>query len=276
MEQKVSVLNTKEDADNILYKLPYLAFLDVLGFKELVKGNTHETLTDLYEKLFLTQVERTAEKQRAYAKSRSEKLGKNYTDSNLQFMSISDSILIWSEHGQPSALFEIVFAVSSLLGISMIQGLPLRGCITRQKFSVMSRTNTFSILGRGLIHAYDMERKQQWSGCVIDPEIINYFRSIEKIIFNRDIPSQVETDKLVFEYDIPFKCKNASGICREKGYAINWSANVITDDIIRDAFNAHNKKDDKLDSNTPLKINETIRFHNFCLGKTDPKLSECS
>jgi len=212
-------------------------------------------------------VESTAEKQRTYAKSRSEKLGENYTDSNLQLMSISDSIMIWSEHGQPSALFEIVFAVSRLLGISMVQGLPLRGCITRQRFSVINKNGAFSILGKGLVHAYDIEKKQQWSGCVIDTEIINYFRSIEKVIFDRDIPSQVERDKLVFEYDIPLKCKGAAGICREKGYAINWSESVITDDIIRDAFNAHNKADTRPDSDTPLKITETINFHNYCLKK---------
>ena len=153
MEQKQRVLNTKQDADEILYKDPYLAFLDVLGFENLVKRNIHPVLTDIYEKLLIAQVERTSKKQTEYAKSRTEQLGEEYRDCNLQLVNISDSILIWSEHGQPSALFEIVFAVSSLLGISMAQGLPLRGCITRQPFSVINKNSSISIIGKGLVHA---------------------------------------------------------------------------------------------------------------------------
>ena len=136
-KQEPRILRTKEDADEFLYKDPYFAFLDILGFSTLVKKNDHTKLVDLYTNIFTDTVTRVNAMIAEIRKKRLEKEGKNYTDSNLRIINISDSILIWTAHGQPSALFEIVFAVSTLLGLCIVRGLPLRGCITRQAFSFL-------------------------------------------------------------------------------------------------------------------------------------------
>ena len=34
----------------------FVAFIDILGFKDLVKNNSHERLVELYEKLFTPNV----------------------------------------------------------------------------------------------------------------------------------------------------------------------------------------------------------------------------
>jgi hypothetical protein len=44
------------------------------------------------------------------------------------------------------------------------------------------RKNVTSIIGKGLVHAYNAEKAQASSGCVVDEGIIKYFRSIEKVI----------------------------------------------------------------------------------------------
>lgn len=136
-EKKPRIIQTKKDADEFLYKEPYFAFLDILGFKSLVQKNAHSTLVELYDKLFTAQTSAVAENVQKLSQRQQEQKGENYTDAGLRMVNISDSILIWTGHGQPTALFEIVYAVSSLLSISLVQGLPLRGCITRQPFTVI-------------------------------------------------------------------------------------------------------------------------------------------
>jgi len=268
--EKPKVLMTKEDFDNFLFKRPYFAFLDILGFSALVRKNKHETLVQLYKDLFAAQVDHVGEKLRALAEKRTERQGDAYTDSGLRMVNISDSILIWTTHGQPSALFEITTAVSTLLGVSLIQGLPLRGTITRQHFSVLDDHAALSVVGMGLVHAYELEKKQRWSGCIVDPEIINYFRSIEKVLYDREAPSPIERHDMVYEYDIPIVGKDGQP-ATEKGYAVDWSNLNITDQMIRESFDAHLKKDDRPGSTTPDKIQNTINFHHFCLKKAEEK-----
>lgn len=273
-EQQHRVLETKKDFDDFLYKTPYFAFLDILGFKALVKRNKHEELVGLYEKLFTAQTDAVAANLEKLSQQQQEKKGENYTPAGLRMVNISDSILIWTEHGQPSALFEIVYAVSSLMGISLAQGLPLRGCITQAPFTVIEKKGVVSVIGAGLVHAYSMENIQQWAGCMVDTGIIKYFRSIEQNLYRRDAPAPIERSGLVVEYDIPTKDPETKARGIIKGYAVNWSEQMITEDIIRGAFDAHNKKDDRPNSDTPEKIDNTIAFHQYCLQRKQQKQAE--
>jgi hypothetical protein len=217
--------------------------------------------------MFSTQVDAVAENHKKLSQRKVAEMGENYTDAGLRMVNISDSILIWTQHGQPSALFELVYAVSSLLAISLVQGLPLRGCITRQPFSVIEKNSVVSVIGKGLVHAYSMENVQQWAGCIIDVEIINYFRGIEKHFFNRERPSPIESHGLVYEYPIPVKNPKSGEPETKNGFAINWSEELISDEMIKAAFDAHNKKDERPNSDTPQKVQNTIDFHHFCLEK---------
>lgn len=262
MEKKPVILS-KENEMEILYKRPYLAFLDILGFSTLVRKNSHSALENLYDKIFTETVQKVDQMMKNIRESRTAKQGEDYHDSKIKIINISDSIVMWTDHGHPSALFEIVFATATLMGISLIQGLPLRGCITQQEFSVKEKENVTSIIGRGLVHAYNTEKIQAWSGCVVDEDIIRYFRSIEKVIRQWERPAPIERDHMVYEYDIPISRDGKH--TTHKGYAVNWSYPMITDKMIRESFDAHNKKDERPDSDTPTKVENTIKFHSFCL-----------
>lgn len=263
MEQKTVILTDKNALD-ILYKLPYLAFLDILGFSTLVKNNSHDDLVKLYDEIFSETVQRVDKMMREINEARAEKQGDEYIDSELKIINISDSIIIWTKHGNPNALFEIVFAASTLMEISLIRGLPLRGSITRQPFSVKESGTVTSIIGKGLVHAYHNEKIQQWAGCMIDSEIINYFRSIEKVIGGSERPTNIERNYLVYEYDIP-TFDDQKKVTTIKGYALNWSGTYLTDEIIKASFEAHKKKDDS--ERTKIKIQNTLEFHHFCQAK---------
>ena len=262
--EKEPVILTKENAQEVLYKQPYLAFLDILGFSTLVRKNSHEVLVQLYDEIFSETVQRVDEMMKKLNDSRAKKQGDEYIDSGLKIVNISDSIIIWTQHGNPNALFEIVFAASTLMGISLVRGLPLRGCITRQVFSVKEKRTVTSVIGKGLVHAYHNEKIQQWAGCMVDTEIINYFRGIEKYIGNWERPSPIERENLVYEYDIPI-IDNQKKLTTVKGYAVNWSEPFITDKMIEESFVAHNKKDDS--EGTKNKIQNTLNFHHFCQAK---------
>lgn len=227
------VLQTKSDFDDFFYSTPYLAFLDILGFKTLVQKNSHHTLVNLYNTLFSSHLDNVAGLYKEHGRKKSERLGEKYTDSGMQMINISDSILIWTKHGQPSALIEIISAVQTLLATSLAQGLPLRGCITRNPFAVLEKDSVTSIIGKGLVHASEIEKAQEWSGCAIDNEIVNYGRSIERYVYDKERPSEIEAEGLVIGYDIPIK--NNKTI---KGFAFDWSESLISDEMITNAFNA--------------------------------------
>lgn len=259
------IIRTREDANEFLFKEPYLAFLDILGFSALVANNPHERLEDLYDNIFTETVQRVDGMMKDLKEKYGDKRPEGATDTGLKIINISDSIIMWTAHGQPEALFEIVFAASALMGISMVRGLPLRGCITRQRFSVRENDKVTSVFGRGLVHAYNTEKSQAWSGCMIDSEIISYFRGIEEKFKNK--PASSPIDRLIHEYNIPLYLEKEKRHTTTKGFAIEWTEQGMTDQLIKEAFDAHNKKDDRPGSETPNKIDNTIAFHQFCQQK---------
>jgi hypothetical protein len=261
--EKHTVLETKKEWDDFFFRTPYFAFLDVLGYSNLVRKNEHKTLVAIYQTLFSAQMDFVEKNLRELTTNRSEKLGEKYTDPGIRIVNFSDSIMLWTAHGQPSALKEIMLAVSSLLALSMSQGLPLRGAITRQAFSVIERNNLLSVVGMGLVDAYTMEKSQQWSGCVISEEIVKYFASMEKVTGTRAI-SPLRQSPLAVDYEIPFVDKSGNPYKRS-GHAVDWSDPMFSDAIIQASFEKHQKKDERADSDTPLKIQNTIDFHHFCL-----------
>ena len=63
-------------------------------------------------------------------------------------------------------------------------------------------------MGRGLVHAYEMENRQMWSGCIVDNGIFTYLRSFQKIVMDRGEALRVEKfDSLVVESEVPLKDK---------------------------------------------------------------------
>jgi hypothetical protein len=120
------VIETKEDADRELWNKPYVAFLDVLGFRELVKNNTHQELVEIYKRLVNFQVEFYEHYHSEKERHNKEKFGEYFEPTGLRLVNISDSILLWTKDSKESSLLEIANAVKFLMSTSISIGIPLQ------------------------------------------------------------------------------------------------------------------------------------------------------
>jgi len=264
MEQ---VLKTKEEHDKFFFGRPILAFLDILGFSDLVKHNAHSTVGHLYDTLVNTPVDLYNKFQDEESKSKVAELGENAQLSGLKIINVSDSIVMWTENSKQGSIIDLLYAVKLLMTVSMKLGVPLRGTVTMGDFHVFEKNGSISIVGRPLVYAAEIEKIQKWSGCVVDKGIFNYLRSFEKVVMGRDVPTVLERmTNLVVPYDnLPIDRLDKSG------YAINWTIDKdITEETIRNSFSAHNKRtntDVKIQASTEMKIQNTIDFFNHCRQK---------
>jgi hypothetical protein len=260
-----SIIRTEDDADNFIWKTPYLAFLDILGFKELIKNNSHSEVVNLYKALINTPVEFYSKYNEQEQTLKKERLGEHFRPTGLRLVNISDSIMLWTKNSRESSLIDLISAVKVLMSTSISMGIPLRGSIVMGNFEIMEQELSLSIVGRALVHAYENENKQNWSGCTIDSGIISFLKSYQKVINNREVLLIETLNSLMVEAIIPFK----SG--HKKGYVVNWANNTdYSEDQIRESFSKYNKRlkeTEEITKSIEEKITNTVEFYKEFGGK---------
>lgn len=145
----------------------YFAYLDILGFKNIVRRNSPEELKDIVSDFFENFSQ-------AIDKSRTMSDGAKINLLELNFRLYSDSILIWAENTRFPVLNNLIQALIELFRIGFKKKLPLRGVLTYGDIIIKrpdSNSDKFfsneAIYGKALVEAYTKEQKQNWSGCLI-------------------------------------------------------------------------------------------------------------
>lgn len=240
--------------------MKYIAFLDILGFKELVENNSLSNLTKIYRDVI----------KKTYALSfgvfEKADVSADVPDASVKSVIISDSIILWTEKDNSTSFFSISITVQCMLYISLAVGIPLRGAIVRGELSQVDvdlpstyAINSPVILGKGLVEAYRLEGTQNWSGCIISDECMRHalINSKPNELY---YPLNLAANGLFTAYDVPVK-----GGSTANHFCINWPMTTgegqIVDDEIRAAFGKHNKL---INSIVEAKIKNTIDFNCFC------------
>ena len=150
MPQKAK-LNIKEEIED-----KFVAFLDVLGFKELVSRNNLQGLDSYFSKL--TDV--------LYSISaKSEKI-----DSII----ISDSIILMAPKGL-RGFKELVRAIQMIQSQLLWRKIILRGAVSYGPVYFNEEKNI--IVGKGYVRAYLLEQEASFPRVIIDPAIISLFET---------------------------------------------------------------------------------------------------
>lgn len=260
---KDNVIKTKEDSDKIFFDQRYFAFLDILGFKELVKNNNHTVLTELYKRLVNYQVEYYSQFTEINAKGEKARLKEYYDPTGLRLVNISDSIMFWTDNTKLNSLYEIVSAVKMIMSISMSVGIPLRGAIVKGDIEIFEKGKNLSVVGRGLVEAYEMEGQQNWSGCLIDERIFIWLNSINRVFLNKNSNISIEkADWLIKKHPVPFKIKGEEFV--KELFTVNWAeGSNKSEREIRESFSMHNKRikeTDEIKASIEKKIDNTIEY----------------
>jgi hypothetical protein len=125
---------------NLTVHSAYVAFLDILGFSDLVRSNSDDALMRVYNNLFLSVVALSLSggafktidaggQQVAIADSEKIKINS---------LIVSDSVICWTPNDSMKSFIDITTAVSKIMVSGIFVGLPLRGAISIGPLSIVS------------------------------------------------------------------------------------------------------------------------------------------
>jgi hypothetical protein len=146
---------------NINYQNKIVAFIDVLGFSELVYSENLKHIESYFNEI-------------------SQEFSKVAKKNTFKYYLISDSIVI-STNFTKSDLVLLIKSLSTLQVKLMVQGVIVRGAISSGKL-YQNKLKSI-IVGTGLINAFNLEKKAIYPRIIIDRNLIfNFFGGIESIL----------------------------------------------------------------------------------------------
>lgn len=230
----------EENNQNIIDGKRAVAFMDILGFKNLIE--TYQT-SDL-GMAYMTAIMNI------------EGLNKKRAGFNSIFPNhpidvplckkfiFSDSIIFISNGDSKEEALKTLIATWKTMQYLIAAGLPVRGAVTFDEIFINPQNNIF--LGKALTKAYLLEQTQEWVGGVIDESLFTSFQELKNEVENE----KSIYNKLFLKYKVPLK-EDAE----KEYYTINWRAGLILTD----------RKDDELfkftnDKNIDKKFNNTLEY----------------
>jgi hypothetical protein len=250
------------------YPSTFVAFLDILGFGEVVEHNSHAVLERLYENLLIRNTEWSLSEGKFVFV---EQNGQTFAVADIRHIKVnslvvSDSIAFWTEKDSMKGFVDIVSAVRNLLVTSLFCGLPLRGAITVGPLTMLlaqvnsGQTNLHqSLFGKSIVDAFNAEHDQQWSGCSISDACVQryeeQFAEFSKTLNDMASLSYLVEKKLMVRYPVPRK----GGTTEE--FVINWvdaNQTPVKASTVKSAFEMNGKTVTKPDAQ--LKLRNTLDF----------------
>lgn len=258
----------------------YIAFLDILGFSEIVNNNSQEEMAylmsilvrDIQMGLTSEDVGRTKTKLYSYG------FAPDLTEVSTNSILLSDTLVFWSNNDSVESFYALVKLVYVLMNTEAYYfHIALRGAITFGELGFLgmqldlplAELNLSSVYGKAIVEAYQYEKNQEWMGCIVTQKAIDSFMSQKP---NDALKADVFT-KYLIEYEVPFKAPG--GIIREKNHVIKWARTWDADrfaEDIKKCFIEHQKLD-KIPSNSSVqaKFNNTIEFTKY-VEQNEPNL----
>ena len=268
------VLEEGKEGRLVVQRSCFFGYLDILGFKDVVKNNTFDQLKDIVER-FTVKCAETMDRSRSILSNTRISI-----DSGVHARIVSDSILVWTEKDDQLKQFEdLLHIVNAMLASGFQQGLPLRGAVTfgelflgnvkiPESIPLDFSFDTGSVYGKALVEAYELESKMDWSGAILTPRAwakvegeFERWGEGSVIMRSGSIKSSIDLFNhypYLLWYDVPFK--NGT---RKRAIAFNWNYKPgfeLSAEMIRKAFTQRCGTDDTA---VKLKLKETIRFYEY-------------
>lgn len=227
----------------------FVAFFDILGFKNLVERNSHEKLVKIYQEVLLDTVSEI--KRLGLEIHKNDKTALKALESIKQFI-ISDSIILIQNDCTHRGLFFITLQAKVLLQMAMEEGIPLRGAISVGPVTILESFGT-TIIGQGLVNAYSLEGIQNWSGAIIDDKCFKIHPKDNLFLEILDVKTP-----LFGIYKVPTKLQEVKDY-----HVINWVKDNQTLKEIGKAFLKHGKE---LNQEKEIQlVSNTLEFAKFSI-----------
>ena len=229
----------------------YVVFLDILGFSNFIENNDIENVQYKLNKFLCATFGLAGWKVNSNPQNKFD----IYLHKDINFILLSDSIILYTNNGSSENFNRIVETTSIFLLKGLEHKFPLRGAITCGELFVNEEGKTDNkvslqqIYGKALVKAYRLEGTQKWSGCIIDNEIIEELNHNEKF-------SIYKKKNYILKYNVPSK------ICNKEYYVVNWikDKNSILKNQIEKAFY---EDETKVDDSVKIKFCNTLKFYEW-------------
>lgn len=130
----------------------FVAFIDIMGFKDLIARNTHEDIYSLMKKM---HDRRKAAESIPWGQAAS---------ILVTTTSYSDSIIMYSKDDSYDSMYSLICAVSALTNDLLIEGIPHKGAVA---FGIITLDHKNSIFfGQPLIDAYLLQEEINFYGII--------------------------------------------------------------------------------------------------------------
>ncbi len=175
---------------------------------------------------------------------------------------LADSVLVFTYNDDFYNLSAILRLSSELFARALHKCVPLRGAITYGEFFYNFDLNLFG--GVPFVRAYELERKAQWSGVVIDDVVFEHYKK-----WQRDMPKCGNGCFIIIPWNIPLKDNK-----KEHGLCLNWVTphkrkfTAQTTISVSDYYSGFRNlfgDFEQLDKGVKAKYENTVEFINYCL-----------
>lgn len=179
----------------------FVAFLDIMGFKDMVFRNSHELVLKTLES-FKTEgidvIDTFAKMQSSVDKKDQpfkDAFKPLFGDSIIKTVSFSDSILVISNDDSYYSAYQLVWLITILLGNALITGVPIKGSIAHgEQTADFEKSIHF---GKPLIDAYELQNQLHLYGVVLHHTAEQQFNSVGAM-------KKLENDS-IHKYKTPMK-----------------------------------------------------------------------
>ena len=165
----------------------FVAFLDIMGFKDMVFRNEHQEVYDMFESLrpAINTIQLIAK----FA-SKSKKGG------IVKPIIFSDSIILISNDISQNAYEWMIFDIQWIIRNAIEKGIPIKGAISCGLQTAEFRKSLF--FGKPLIEAYELQKELQLYGVVLH-------HTIEKRLIDLESLKKIDNDYIICKYPVPTK-----------------------------------------------------------------------
>ncbi len=157
----------------------FIAYFDYLGFKQFIANNDLE-----YQRRIIRYNFRDIESALGHGKTKKVPKGvvADLTNSKIKCINFSDTVVFWTNDDSETSLIEILevahkFNWQAILHFFPVRGSLVYGEIEYSDFKHENETgglyNINSLIGKGLVLAYEKAEKQHWAGTVLDASFVN-------------------------------------------------------------------------------------------------------
>ncbi len=216
----------------------YVAYLDILGFSELVQRESFSKEFDQYSEI-LSNAVRT-------------------NNRGLQYVTFSDSVVINTREDGEEHLQHLIQAISEITFNFLIQlGVPICGCVSRGQFwRHKSRHGDTMLAGQPIIDAYRFEQEQDWVGVMLSPQVLKFapalhdYSRLKPLRNNKDgreLEKRFPWPLLIHRYPmVPFRKPNDFTDRTYDGFVIVPQRSGCADptDLVKDLDLCNHKLDD--------------------------------